>query len=593
MKDQKTEAEEEAAAVEEEKTKDEPVVVLQESMMYGKYFRMLKVGLPVATIKLKMQQAGLDPDILDRDPSTCMTMSALAASRQQSFRSLESLEAVGEEGKGQKEAGGEAGGEQKQSQGEQEEEGESVALKDHPVYGKYFKMMQVGLPLPLVRSKLEAAEGLSADPAVLELPAATLHPLKLKPRAAPVPEEEQKEPEEPAEEMVALQDHPSYGKYLKMLKVGLPLVAAKAKMKEDGFDADLLERDLTALVPVDPTSSLRAKAMAAAASGAPKAKLQLRKKKLHWKAIDASRVGADSLWAEDDDEEGQIDLDHEEFNMLFVESSARAAPQSLAKGAKEALAKKQQSLIDMKRGQNGGIALARLKMSFSEVRERILKMDDTAFAAEQFRSLQEFLPTPEEALALRRFVGDPEQLGVAERYMLEMLKDSTSSPEVASNCLDCILYKQQLKHILAELNDSIARVENACDDVKMSPKLKKVLRTILKVGNQMNDGADHRGFSLDSLLKLQSAKAFDKKTNVLQYIVRLIHRNDESCLFFPEDLVHLSGAGRISVDSMFAEHAAVQAEQEKCERLVQSMRQGDDGTVQLSSMEEFLEKVNG
>jgi len=61
----------------------------------------------------------------------------------------------------------------------------------------------------------------------------------------------------------------------------------------------------------------------------------------------------------------------------------------------------------------------------------------------------------------------------------------------------------------------------ACDDVKMSLRLKKVLKTILKVGNQMNDGADHLGFTLDSLLKLQSAKAYDKKTSILQYVIML------------------------------------------------------------------------
>ena len=31
-------------------------------------------------------------------------------------------------------------------------------------------------------------------------------------------------------------------------------------------------------------------------------------------------------------------------------------------------------------------------------------------------------------------------------------------------------------------------IETACDDVRMSARLKKVLKTILKVGNQLNDG---------------------------------------------------------------------------------------------------------
>lgn len=41
----------------------------------------------------------------------------------------------------------------------------------------------------------------------------------------------------------------------------------------------------------------------------------------------------------------------------------------------------------MKRGQNAGIALARIKMSFAEVKERISLMDDEIFTTDQLRSL--------------------------------------------------------------------------------------------------------------------------------------------------------------------------------------------------------------
>jgi len=93
--------------------------------------------------------------------------------------------------------------------------------------------------------------------------------------------------------------------------------------------------------------------------------------------------------------------------------------------------------------------------------------------------------------------------------------------------------------------------------VKDSLKFKKLLKTILKVGNQLNDGADHAGFTVDSLLKLQSAKAFDKKTSILQYVVMLINRNDVSCLHFTDDLTNVPEASRISMDSIFSERAAI------------------------------------
>ena len=57
-------------------------------------------------------------------------------------------------------------------------------------------------------------------------------------------------------------------------------------------------------------------------------------------------------------------------------------------------------------------------------------------------------------------------------------------------------------------------------------------RTILKVGNQINDGERNMG----SLLKLNTSKAFDKKTSVLQYVITLLFRNDLDALLLTEDL---------------------------------------------------------
>ena len=58
----------------------------------------------------------------------------------------------------------------------------------------------------------------------------------------------------------------------------------------------------------------------------------------------------------------------------------------------------------------------------------------------------------------------------------------------------------------------------------------------MKVGNQINDGESNMGFTMDSLLKLNTSKAFDKKTSVLQYVITLLFRNDLDALLLTEDL---------------------------------------------------------
>ena len=51
----------------------------------------------------------------------------------------------------------------------------------------------------------------------------------------------------------------------------------------------------------------------------------------------------------------------------------------------------------------------------------------------------------------------------------------------------------------------------------------------------MNEGAA-TAFSITSLLKLNHAKSMDKRTTFLHYVVTVAKRNDESLLYFKEDL---------------------------------------------------------
>jgi len=120
-----------------------------------------------------------------------------------------------------------------------------------------------------------------------------------------------------------------------------------------------------------------------------------------------------------------------------------------------------------------------------------------------------------------------------------------------------MLFKLQLDQRISEIKNMVSKIENACDDVKLSLRFKKLLKTILKVGNQLNDGADNVGFTVDSLLKLQSAKAFDNKTSILQYIITLLYRNDTSVLYFTEDLLRVADAARISMESILNERSLI------------------------------------
>jgi hypothetical protein len=239
-------------------------VSLQDHPEYGKYFKMMKAGVPIVDVKEKMRQSGLDPNMLERDPMDIVPSSLDNKSPPS--------------------------------------DGAKVPLQDHPVYSKYFRMLKVGLPPPTVRAKMEQ-DGL--DPAILEKSPTDLHPI-----------DDKKGPGE----MVPLGEHPAYGKYLRMLKVGLPLAAAKQKMVDDGFDPTILDKGANDLVPLDTTYREKPEAPKAAFKLPPRTPAaKIRKKKLHWKALDSSRVGKESLWAANDEDDEGFQLDADEFNKLFVQ----------------------------------------------------------------------------------------------------------------------------------------------------------------------------------------------------------------------------------------------------------------------------------
>ena len=200
---------------------------------------------------------------------------------------------------------------------------------------------------------------------------------------------------------------------------------------------------------------------------------------------------------------------------------------------------------------------------------------------------QEYLPTPEEKNVLSSYKGDLNSVGQAEKYMMEMMNFND-----AASRINCMIYKKQFTGRVEEVTCMITKVSNAANDVRSSTRLKKVLKTILKVGNQMNDGEGNVGFTLDSLLKLQSAKAFDKKTSILQYVVTVVANNAEDCLLFPDDLSRISDASRITIESITAEQSELSRGLDHCRAVVEAVTAASSDNALLSASPEDTSGLN-
>lgn len=384
-------------------------VPLGEHPKYAKFFKMLKVGLPLPAVKMKAEAEGVDASMLDRDPTELVPLQdappasaeveKVAVSQHPKYAKFFKMLKVGLPRDAVRNKMTQEGLDPAILDKAEDEliplhdappaadEGPKVAVAEHPKYAKFFKMLKVGLPKDAVKNKM-TQEGVDAS--MLDRDPADLIPLN-------------DAPAENAGPMVPAGEHPQYGKFFKMLKVGLPKDAVKNKVSAEGLDPSVMDKDPADLIPLNPPSQGGGKGgpLAGLKKAAP-AGPKIVKKKLHWKALDAEKV-KNSLWAEDDGGDLEdLHMDEEEFKRLFVqsESAEDKSKADKAKATKE-VKKTKVILINAKRAQNAGIALARIRYSFAELRQKILDMDGEGLTTDQLKSLEEYLPTQEEEAQVR------------------------------------------------------------------------------------------------------------------------------------------------------------------------------------------------
>jgi hypothetical protein len=115
-------------------------------------------------------------------------------------------------------------------------------------------------------------------------------------------------------------------------------------------------------------------------------------------------------------------------------------------------------------------------------------------------------------------------------------------------------------------------VEMSCDELSNSSRLRQLLGIVLQFGNRLNTAGvqskrNAGAFSLDSLLKLNQTKAFDKKTTFLHYIVLIVQRNNQLLLNFQDDLPTVLKADKVYWDQCLGDLEEVENQLENVRRI--------------------------
>ncbi|KAH9661104.1 Formin-like protein 13 [Citrus sinensis] len=205
----------------------------------------------------------------------------------------------------------------------------------------------------------------------------------------------------------------------------------------------------------------------------------------------------------------------------------------------------------------------------------VLALEDSAIDADQVENLIKFCPTKEEMDLLKGYTGDKEKLGKCEQFFLELMK----VPRVESK-LRVFSFKIQFHTQVSDLRSSLNVVNSAAEQVRNSAKLRRIMQTILSLGNALNQGTARGaaiGFRLDSLLKLTDTRARNNKMTLMHYLCKVLADKLPELLDFSEDLTSLEPASKIQLKFLAEE---MQALSKGLEKVVQELSMSEnDGAI--------------
>ncbi|PNT72021.1 hypothetical protein BRADI_2g38520v3 [Brachypodium distachyon] len=313
-------------------------------------------------------------------------------------------------------------------------------------------------------------------------------------------------------------------------------------------------------------------------------------KPLHW--VKVTRAMQGSLWAEGQKAEEAskapvFDMSELEnlFSTVVPNSNARNSDKS---GSRASGTKPEKvHLIDLRRANNCGIMLTKVKMPLPDLMSAILALDDTILDADQVDNLIKFTPTKEEIELLKAYKGDKQVLGECEQFFMELMK----VPRVDSK-LRVFSFKIQFRSQVSDLKRNLNIVNSSAEEIRGSVKLKRIMQTILSLGNALNQGTARGsavGFRLDSLLKLSDTRACNNKMTLMHYLSKVLSEKLPELLDFPKDLASLELAAKIQLKSLAEEMQALNKGLEKVEQeLTISENDGPVSEIFRKTLKGFL-----
>jgi formin 2 len=285
--------------------------------------------------------------------------------------------------------------------------------------------------------------------------------------------------------------------------------------------------------------------------------------KLHWKKITMDQLGEDSIWSSPSKDgtatsNGGIDEDEKSrLKTMFAskKSSTKSNTKNSSSKSNNNKSNTSVAVLDPKRSHNVEICLSKFRSftSYDDVASSLSNMNFNTLRPDVVLLFRSVLPTNDETTKLKAHVEGPrgrndedtrratlEAMTKAEKFMFTLSKVRLGKAKAEG-----MIFLSEIPEMVRDLTERVRAVIGACDQVIQCDALVIVLRKILAVGNTMNEGShvgEAVGFALESLPRLWSTKGQDRKTTVLDFVVRMLLARDPELADLPQRLTRVSSA---------------------------------------------------
>ena len=267
-------------------------------------------------------------------------------------------------------------------------------------------------------------------------------------------------------------------------------------------------------------------------------------KHLHWTSINPKDMDKRAIWITMDSEKMADEAVLEGFAKDFGSSSPR-------KRRKLGLIQMRRGkVLDGKSAQNISIFLRSLRVPVPELVRQVIEADEATLSLEVVQNVLKFVPDEDTMNKLLGFRTELDALTPPEQLMASL----AGIPRVVPR-LQLLEFKLRFPDLSKEVQENIATVTNALQEIKQRSRLHQLLELILNMGNYMNSGtykAQSHGFHLSYLPKLADTVTVETRRTFLHCLCETAEQAFPTLNLtsFQDDLPTLQSACRVSQDAL-------------------------------------------